>query len=343
MTIAIKAMLFGGLAALASAAAFSQAALAAQSAPGASASPQASKPAGYPVKSIRMIVPFETGSTTDTLARLVGRHLAETWGQPVVVDNRGGAGGNIGTEIVAKSAPDGYTVLMAAGSHAINPSLYRKLPYDALRDFTAVTQVGSAPQLLVASTSLGASTIRELVALAKAKPHQISYASGGNGSPSHLGMELLKSMAGIDLIHVPYKGGGPVLTALLSGEVQLYAGNIRSMMPLARAGKLKALAVTSLARSPAAPEVPTVAESGVPGYTVTAWWGMLVPARTPLAIVTALQEETARLLRAPAMRERLAAIGIDAVASTPREFDAFIREEMTRWAKVVRASGARID
>lgn len=231
----------------------------------------------------------------------------------------------------------------AASSHAINPSLYRKLPYDAVKDFAPVTLVGSAPQLLVAHAGLAAASIRELIALAKARPGQIHYASGGNGTPSHLTMELFKSMAGVDLVHVPYKGGDPVFNAVLSGEVQLTSGNIRAMMPHVKAGKLKALAVTGSSRSPAAPEVPTIAESGLPGYSVTAWWGMLAPAGTPQAIVTRLHREVARLLQAPDLRDRLAAAGIDTVGSSPKEFGAYIRQEIATWAKVVKESGARVD
>lgn len=322
--------------ALACLAAFAQTVLAASE-------PASAKGQAYPTKPIRLIVPFATGSTTDTLARIVGQKLTETWGQQVVVDNRAGAGGNIGTDIVAKAAADGYTLLMAAGSHAINPSLYRKLPYDAVKDFAPVTLVGSAPQLVVAYPGLAAASIRELIALAKARPGQIHYASGGSGSPSHLAMELFKSMAGIDLVHVPYKGGTLVLNAVLSGEVQLTSGNIRSYMPHVKAGKLKGLGVTSPSRSPAAPEVPTIAESGLPGYSVTAWWGVLAPAATPKAIVTRLHGEIARHLQVPELRNRLAAVGIDTVGSAPEEFGAFIRKELVIWAKVVKESGARID
>ena len=297
----------------------------------------------YPEKAIRMIVPFGTGSTTDTLARIVGQKFTETWGQPVVIDNRGGAGGNIGTEMVAKAAGDGYTLLMAAGSHAINPSLYGKLPYDAVRDFAPVTLIGSAPQLLIASMGLSANSVRELIALAAARPGQLRYASGGNGSPSHLAMELFKSMARVDMVHVPYKGGDPVLVALLSGEMHLYFGNIRAMMPQVRAGKLKALAVTSPKRSPAVLDIPTIAESGLPGYSMMAWWGLLAPAATPKAIVSQLQAEVARMLKEPALRERLAAVGIDAVGSSPEEFGAYIRQEIRTWSKVVKEAGVRID
>ena len=297
----------------------------------------------YPAKAVRLVVPFGTGSTTDTLARLVGQKLAEVWGQPVVIDNRSGAGGNIGTDMVAKAAGDGYTLLMAAGSHTINPALYGRLPYDAVRDFAPVTLVGSAPQLLVATASLPANSVRELIALAAGKPGQLRYGSGGNGSPSHLAMELLKSMARVDMVHVPYKGGDGVLVALLSGEIHLYFGNIRAMMPLVRTGKLKALAVTSPKRSPAAPDIPTIAESGLPGYSMLAWWGLLAPAATPGAVVTRVYGDVTRLLQEPALRERLAAVGIDTAGSSPDEFGAFIRAEIATWTRVVKTAGVRID
>ena len=299
--------------------------------------------AQWPAKAVRVIVPFETGSTTDTLARVVGGKLGDVWKQQFVIDNRGGAGGNIGTEMVAKAAADGYTLLMAAGSHAINPSLYRSLHYDVLKDFAPVTLVATAPQLLVANPSVQASSVAELIALAKSKPGQLNYASGGSGSPSHLTMELFRSMAGINLVHVPYKGGAPVLTALLSDQVQLYAGNVRAMMPQVKAGRLTALAVTSAKRTPAAPDVRTVAESGLPGFSVVAWWGLLAPANTPRTVIDKLQREVAGLLRTPELRERLALDAIDTVGGSPAEFDAFIRKELATWAKVVKESGARVE
>jgi len=297
----------------------------------------------YPSKAIRLVVPFATGSTTDTLARILGPKLTETWGQQVVIDNRGGAGGNIGTDVVAKAPADGYTLLMAAGSHTINPALYSKLPYDAVKDFAPVTLVGAAPQLLVAGAGVPASSVRELIALAKGKPGQLRYGSGGNGSPSHLAMELFKSMAAVDIVHVPYKGGDPVLVALLSGEIHLYFGNIRAMMPQVKAGKLKALAVSGAQRSPAAPGVATIAESGLPGYAMMAWWGLLAPAATPRPVVAKLHDEVVRQLSEPALRERLAAVGIETAGNTPEEFARFLREEIATWSKVVRTAGIHAD
>ena len=285
----------------------------------------------YPAKSVRVLIGFSPGSSTDMVMRMIGPKLTDAWGQQVLVDNRAGAGGNIGTEVVAKAAGDGYTLLMAAGSHTINPALYRTLPYDAVRDFAPVTMVGSAPQLLVAAASLPANSVRELIALAAGNPGQFRYASGGSGSPSHLAMELFKSMTRVDMVHVPYKGGDPVLSALLSGEIHLYFGNIRAMMPQVNAGKLKALAVTSPNRSPAVPNIPTIAESGLPGYTMLAWWGLLVPAATPRAIVTQLHREVTRLLQEQAIHDRLAAVGIDTANSTPEAFGTLIRTEIAAW------------
>lgn len=315
----------------------------AAAAQGSSAGSDASSGAqAYPTKPIRMVAPFASGSTVDTLARLVGQKLTEAWGRPVVIDNRAGAGGTIGTEIVAKAPADGYTLLLVPNSHAINASLYRTLRYDTLNDFAPVTQLASAPQLLAVHASLPANSLRELIALAAAKPGQIRYGSGGNGSPSHLAVELLKSMAGVDLAHVPYKGGDTTLNALVSGEVHLSSVAIRSGMPHVKGGRLKALAVTGPTRSPAVPDIPAVAES-VPGYSMTAWWGILAPAKTPKPIVARLQGEIARNLQLPELRARLAGFGLEAVGSTSQAFDAFIRREIALWAKTVKQSGARVD
>ncbi len=297
----------------------------------------------YPGRSIRLVVPYAPGSTTDTLARLLGTKLTAALGQQVVIDNRAGAAGNIGTDIVAKAAADGYTLAVVPGSHAINPSLYAKLPFDPVRDFATVALIGSAPLLIAAHPAVAASSMRELIALAKAKPGEIRYASGGSGSPSHLSMELLKSMAGIDLAHVPYKGGGSVLTALLSAEVQLTPSGALVLLPLARAGRIKLIATTGAKRLAVLPEVATVAESGVPGYVVTGWWGMLAPAGTPKPIVQLLNGEIARALQSADLRERLAADGIEAAGGTPDAFAQHLRREIVLWSKVVRDSGARAE
>lgn len=297
----------------------------------------------YPNRPLRMVIPYAPGSTTDTLGRLMGQKLGEALGQHVIIDNRAGAGGNIGTEIVAKALPDGYTLVMVPGSHAINPSLYPKLPFDPVNDFAPIALVASAPLLIAAHSALPASSVRELIALAKAKPGGLRYASGGTGSPSHLVMELFKSMAGIDIIHVPYKGGGSVLNAILSGEVQLTSSGVLVLLPLARAGRIKALAVTAAQRISVAPEIPTVAESGLPGYVVSGWWALLAPARTPVAVVERLNREVVRALNSHELRERFAADGMVAVGSSPAEFSAFLQREIAMWSKVVRESGARAE
>lgn len=297
----------------------------------------------YPVRPVRLLVPFAPGSTADSLARMVAHKLAESLGQQVVVDNRPGAGGSIGAEIAARASADGHTLLMVAASHAINPSLYRKLPFDALKDFVPITLVAEAPLMIVAHARVTANSMAELVALAKSKPGQLSYASGGSGSTSHLAIELLNSMAGIQMTHVPYKGGTPVVAALLSGEVHLTAGGMLVVLGQVKANKLKALAVTGAKRSAVAPAIPTVAESGVPGYHVTGWWGLLAPAGTPRPVVSRLHLEVSRHLQSRELRERLATEGIEVVGNSPEQFSAGLKDEVTKWAKVVKLSGARAE
>ncbi len=297
----------------------------------------------YPTKPVRLVTPSAPGSTADALARIVAQKLGESWGQQVVVDARAGAAGIVASSIVAKAPADGYTLIMVAGNHAINPSLYSKLPYDPQKDFAPVTQIGAAPLLLVAHPSLPAASIRDLIALAKSQPGRLNYASAGKGTPSHLVMELLKSMAGIDLVHVAYSGGGPVLNAVVSGEVQTLASGVLILMPLVKAGKLKALAVTGQRRSRVAPDVPTVSESGVPGFSVSGWWGVLAPAATPRSIVAKVQRDIGAVLGLPEVQNRLAGNGIEPVASSPEQFSAYIRDEMTRWARVVRDAGIAPD
>jgi tripartite-type tricarboxylate transporter receptor subunit TctC len=297
----------------------------------------------YPTKAIRMVCPFATGSTADALARTASQALVEAFGRQVVVDNRTGAGGTIGAEIVAKAPPDGYTLLTNGSNHSINATLYLSLPYDTTRDFAAVSVVGQAPQLLAIHASVPANSMREFIALAAAKPNELRYGSGGNGSPSHLAIELLKSMTGVKIVHVPYKGGEHTLIALLSGEVQLSSSSIRLVMPHVKAGRLKALSVTGAKRSPAIPDIPTVAEGGLPGYSMTAWWGVLAPAKTPKPIIAQLHQGIARGVQRAEVRDRLAAFGVESVGNSPAEFDALIRREIVQWAKVIKESGARVD
>jgi len=297
----------------------------------------------YPSKAIRMVCPFATGSTADTLARVAAQALTEAFGRQVVVDNRTGAGGTIGAEIVARAPPDGYTLLEDGSNHAINVTLYPRLPYDTSRDFVPISQLAQAPQLLAIHASVPATSMREFIALAAAKPGELRYGSGGNGSPSHLAIELLKSITGVKIAHVPYKGGDTTLIALLANEVQLSSSSIRLVMPHVKGGRLKALGVTSAQRSPAIPDIPTVVEGGVPGYDMTAWWGVFAPAKTPKPIIAKLHEALAQELKRTDVRDRLAGVGVDTVGNTPAEFDALVRREITQWAKVIRDSGARVD
>jgi len=298
----------------------------------------------YPLKSVRIIVPFPAGGATDIMARLVAQRLSEMWGQQVIVDNRGGAAGTIGSDLAAKSAPDGYTILVGTSStHAIAQSLYAKLPYDSVKDFAPV--IGLATSTIVLSThpSVPAKSVRELIALAKAHPNALSFASSGSGGVSHLVAEMFKSQAGIQMLHVPYKGDTQALADLVGGQVSLEFGTALSFIPHIQAGKLKALAVTSLARSPVMSDVPTVAESGLKGFEALQWYGLFAPAGTPREIVARINADTVKTLRTNDVKERLAKLASDVVANTPDEFAAFQKSEINKWAQVVKQSGAHID
>lgn len=298
--------------------------------------------AQYPVKPIRIIVPFGPGGPSDILARTVGQKLTEAWGQQVLIDNRPGANGILGSELVAKSAPDGYTLVMGTnGTHGINANLYPKLPYDTIKDFAPVTRLGQAPYVLVAHPSLPVRTVKELVRLAREKPGEITFASGG--SPSQLAAELFKRTARIDVVVVPYKGNAPAVTAVVSGEVSLVFGGIAQSAPLVKGGRLRALGVASLQRSPVMPDVPTIAESGLPGFVAGAWYGLLAPAGTPRAIVERINGEILRVLRLPDVQQRLRAEAYELPADTPDEFAALIRAEIAKWASVVKEAGLRPD
>jgi tripartite-type tricarboxylate transporter receptor subunit TctC len=300
--------------------------------------------ADYPTKPIRLVVPFAAAGTTDFLARAIAQKLGQNLGTTVIVDNRPGAGGNIGSDIVAKSDPDGYTLLLGTvGTHAINASLYKKMPYDTVKDFAPITLVASVPNIVVVNPSVPAKSIKELLALAKSKPGQLSFASSGNGSSIHLSGELFKSMAGVDMLHVPYKGSGPAVADLVGGQVNLMFDNMPSSLPHVKSGRLRAIAVTSAKRSPAAPDLPTIAESGVPGYEAVAWFGVLAPAATPPAIVKKLNAEIIKVLKSPDVAERLSSQGAEPVSNTPEQFSAYIKSEMAKWAKVIKASGAQVD
>lgn len=290
----------------------------------------------YPARPIRVVVPNAPGSSADIVARLITPPLAKRLGQRIVVDNRAGAGTMIGGEVVAKSPPDGYTLLMGLSTLAINPVMYRKVPYDAVRDFASITQVISLPGMLVSHPSLPARSIKELIALAKARPGAIEFGSTGQGTYSHVTTELFVSMAGIRMLHVPYKGTGPALAAVLAGEVAAAGLNILSALPHIRSGRLRALGVTSTRRAASAPEVPTVAEAGLPGYESVQWVGLLAPVGTSPEIIGRLYTESAAVLRAPEIQERLAQDGAEAVASSPAEFAAYIRSETLKWATVLK-------
>ena len=297
----------------------------------------------FPSRTITVILPFSAGGTTDMVARSVTAKVTQSIGQTMVVENRPGAGGNIGADLVAKAKPDGHTLLFTApGPVAINQWLYKSMPYDPARDLTPVTLAGTVPNLLVVHPSFSATTLAELIALARAKPGQLNFASAGSGSTSHLTAELLKSMAGIDMQHVPYKGMAPALNDVLAGQVQMLFDNFPTAYQQVKAGKLRALAVTSATRHRSAPEVPAVAET-VPGYAAIGWFGWLAPAGTPRPIVERLAGEIGAALRSPEVSERLAEAGLDIVANTPEAFAAFIREESVKWKRVVEVSGAQAD
>jgi tripartite-type tricarboxylate transporter receptor subunit TctC len=295
----------------------------------------------YPAKPIRMVVASVAGGILDTVGRTIAGKLSESLGQQVVIDNRPGAGGIIGTEIVAKAAPDGYTICKVATSHAINPGVYSKMPYDTLKDFAPVSHTVNLTNMLVVPASFPANNVRELIALAKAQPKKITFGSAGNGQSNHLSGELLKSMAGIDIVHVPYKGSAPALTDVLAGNISMMFVDVLSALPHVKAGKLKVLAVTGLKRAAAVPEYPTVHESGVPGFNGNSWLGLVAPAGTPREIVARLSAEVAKALNSPDVRERFLAQGVEPVGSTPEQFAAFIESEIPRWGSAARAAGAR--
>ena len=298
----------------------------------------------YPVRPVRLIVPFPPGGGTDIMGRLVSAQLTEKLGVQTVVDNRGGAGGILGTDLAAKANPDGHTLLIGSVSTiSINPSLYAKLPFDTVKDLAPVSLIASTPSAVVVTTNLAAQSVKELIALAKAKPGQINFSSAGSGTSHHLGGELFKLAAGINIVHIPYKGTAPAVTDLVSGQVSMMIANMPSVLPMVKAGRLRALAVTSLARSSLMPELPTVAESGLPGFEVIVWYGVLAPAATPKPIINMLNGHLKQMAGLPEVRERLASQGAEAISSTPEEFARKIGDDVKKWAKVVQASGSRAE
>jgi tripartite-type tricarboxylate transporter receptor subunit TctC len=293
--------------------------------------------AAYPNRPIRIIVAYTPAGATDILARAVGQKMTEAWGQPVIVENRPGANGNIGTEVAARATPDGYTLLMVtAGTHGVNPGLYRKLPWDAIKDFAPVSLVAVVPNIMVVNNSVPVKNVKELIAYLKASPGKYSYGSPGLGSTAHMSMELFKSMTGVDIVHIPYKGSAGVLQDLIAGQIIITIDNMPPYLPQVKAGKIRALAVSPAKRSPAVPDVPTIAESGVTGYDAAAWFGLVAPAGTPKAIVDKLAAQTQKILKMPDVAERLSGLGAEPVGSTPAEFSEFIKIEIAKWARVIK-------
>jgi tripartite-type tricarboxylate transporter receptor subunit TctC len=297
----------------------------------------------YPSKPVRVVVPYPPGGPTDIVARVLFQQVAESTGQQFLIDNRAGAGGNIGAEVVAKAPADGYTLLIGTTAHAINMSLFKSLNYDVQKDLAPVSLLTQGPLVLVTHPQFPANSVKELIDLAKAKPGSLNFASSGNGQSTHLSAELFNSMAGTKMVHVPYKGSAPALSDLMTGQVGIMFDTTLSAMPFVRAGKLKALGVTSPQRTPAAPDVPTIAESGLPGYEVFAWNGVLVPAGTPKAIIAQLNEEIRKAMQLPQVREKFSAQGFAASWNTPDQFGVFVRNEVDKWARTVKASGATLD
>ena len=297
----------------------------------------------YPTKPIRLVVPYAPGGAVDIIARATGQELTKRLGQQIIVDNRTGAGGNIGSDTVAKAPPDGYTLLMASPANTINSSLYTKMPYDPLRDLVPIALIGSVPSVMVANPSLPVKDIKQLIALAKAKPGALTYGSGGSGTTEHLAGEMFKSFAGIDLLHVPYKGGAQVMIDLMGGQVALMFSNQLGVLPHIKGGKLKALGVASAGRSAALPDVPTFAEAGFPDFKVSVWWGVMGPAGMPKEIVNQLNREIVAGLSSPEMKGRLQTMSAQPIGGTPEQFAAFFAAETKRWAPIVKASGAKAD
>ena len=298
----------------------------------------------YPMKPVKIIVAFPPGGGTDVVARLVGQKLAEAYGQSFIIENRAGAGGTLGSESVAKALPDGYTLTIATSStHGIAPSVYRGLGYDPVRDFAPVTLLATTPFLLAVHPSVQANNLAELIALAKSKPSKLNYGSAGNGSGNQLATELLCMMAGVKMVHIPYKGAGPAIADLAAGHLDLIINDMSSLLPFVNSGKLRAIAVMGAKRNPALPNVPTASESGLPGYEGEAWYGLMAPAKTPPAITAQLQSDIAKAIRETDLKEKLRAQGLDAIGGTPEQFQTYLNREIAKWADVVKATGARVE
>jgi len=297
----------------------------------------------YPTRPIRLVVPFPPGGGTDTMARAIAPRISEILGQQIVPENRGGAGANIGAEVAAKSAPDGYTLMLATITNAIGATLYTRLNYDLVRDFSTITRLATTPHILVVHPSVPVKTVKEFTAFAKARPGQLTYSSSGAGSAAHLAGELFSSLAGVKMVHVPYKGGGPSMIALVGGEVSVCFATMPSAVGYVRAGRLRGIAVTTDKRSPAMPDLPTIAETGVKGYEAGSWYGLSAPAGTPRPIIERLHAATTKVMALPDINERLAKAGFEVVTSTPEEFAAFTKSEIQKWGKLVKATGLKAD
>jgi tripartite-type tricarboxylate transporter receptor subunit TctC len=298
----------------------------------------------YPIRPIRAVVPLAPGGGTDTVGRLVAGKLGELLGQQIVVDNRGGSGGVIGTDLVAKATPDGYTLLVGSiTTNAVNPVLYRKLPYDHLRDFAPISLIGTVPNVLVVHTSVPAKSINEFLAYAKANPGKVNYGSSGLGSAPHLSMELMRSATSVAMTHVPYKGAGAAVADVLGGQIQALCSSLAGLLPHIKSGRVRALGVTTAGRNPQLPEVPTIAESGIPGYEVTIWYALFAPAKTPTLILTRLNTETVKALNSAELKDRLTLQGLDVASSTPDALTALVKSETAKWAKVAKAAGIQLE
>jgi tripartite-type tricarboxylate transporter receptor subunit TctC len=298
---------------------------------------------GFPDRPLRMIVPFPPGGSVDVVARIAGQKMTEIAGQSIVVDNRGGASGNIGSELAARAPADGYTIMMTTIPLVVNPSLFSKVPYDVVRDFAPISLIAAAPFVLAVHPSLPAKSVKELVALARSRPGQLNYASAGSGTNLHIAAELFKNLSGTNIVHVPYKGGGPALSALLGGEAQLSFLGVVAVVPHVKSGKMRALALTATKRSAVLPDLPTIAEAGVPGYEFASWYGVLAPAGTPAPRITKLHDILVRSLRSPDLAGRMATEGADIIAGSPQQFAAYLKTELTKWARVVKDSGLRVE
>jgi tripartite-type tricarboxylate transporter receptor subunit TctC len=297
----------------------------------------------YPSKQVTIVAAFPPGGTVDQLARVLGQKLGEDWKQPVIVENRPGASGIVGSQFVSKAAPDGHTLMMIPITHVTNASLFSKLPFDPIADFTPISLIASLPVMLVASKSLPVNSVSDLIAYAKANPGKLNCGSGGNGTSQHLACELFKHMANVDIRHIPYKGNAAAMTDVIGGQIELLFDQMATAVPHVRSGKVKALAVTTSARSPAMPTVPTIAESGVPGYEMSAWFGMVGPANMPTDVVAKIQGQLADAMAKPEIKAKLSSLGLNLIGGPPNEFKTYLGDELVKWAKVVKASGARLD